>query len=110
MSIRLLRVAETLGANSWQRFSFVTIPSMLPSVAAGMRVGIATAWTCVIVSEMIGAKSGIGFVLLDSYMQFQFGYVVACMLTLGLLGWTSDLLITRTLGRWLRWADKGAGR
>lgn len=105
---RLLRAAAMLGANKRQMLLRVTLPATLPSIATGMRVGLALAWTSVVVAEILGARSGLGYVLIDAYNQFRFDYVVACMISLGALGLISDRILGLLFKRPLRWVEKAA--
>lgn len=105
---RLLRAASMLGANKWQMLVKVTLPATLPSIATGMRVALALAWTTVVVAEILGARSGLGYVLMDAYNQFRFDYVVACMISLGALGFLSDRLLAWLFKRPLRWVEHAA--
>ncbi|KEH15436.1 ABC transporter permease [Medicago truncatula] len=57
---------------------------------------------------MLGARSGIGYVLIDSYSAFRLDYVIACMFTLGILGTLSDRVLRWLLQSRLRWAEIGA--
>lgn len=101
---KLVQAAQMLGATRWQTLSRVTLPATLPSIAVGMRVGAAIAWTCVVVAEMLGAKSGLGYTLILSYQQFEFGYIVAAMASIGLCGYITDKLLEHFVERKLRWA------
>jgi NitT/TauT family transport system permease protein len=102
---RLVRAARMLGATDFQILRRVILPAAMPSIMTGVRVGIAIAWTTVIVVEILGAKSGLGYVLIDTYQQFQFPYVIAAMISVGALGFASDSLIVAISRRRLRWAE-----
>lgn len=104
----LIRAAEMLGASRRRILLSVTLPAAMPSIAAGLRVALALAWTTVVVAEMLGARSGIGYVLIDSYSQFRLDYVIACMFTLGILGTLSDRVLGWLLKSRLRWAEVAA--
>ncbi|MFT4069117.1 ABC transporter permease [Paraburkholderia sp.] len=104
----LIRAAEMLGASRRRILLSVTLPAAMPSIAAGLRVALALAWTTVVVAEMLGARSGIGYVLIDSYSAFRLDYVIACMFTLGILGTLSDRVLRWLLQSRLRWAEIGA--
>jgi ABC-type nitrate/sulfonate/bicarbonate transport system permease component len=101
---RLARAARMLGATELQILRRVLLPAALPSIMTGVRVGTAIAWTTVIVVEILGAKSGLGYVLIDTYQQFQFPYVIAAMISVGALGFATDLLVVALSRRHLRWA------
>ncbi len=107
---KLTRAAKMLGANGWQLLTRVVLPAALPSIMTGMRVAAAIAWTTVIVAEMLGAKSGLGYVLIDAYNFFQFPYVIAAMFSVGMLGFLTDRILIWIINRQLRWVGKGAAR
>ncbi len=56
-----IRMAKTYGAGSWEIFKNVCVPSALPMVFGGLQVALATAWTCLVAAEMVGADAGLGF-------------------------------------------------
>ena len=56
-----IRMAKTYGAGSWEIFKNVCVPSALPMVFGGLQVALATAWTCLVAAEMVGANAGLGF-------------------------------------------------
>jgi NitT/TauT family transport system permease protein len=97
-----------LGANRRQALLRVTLPATLPSIAVGMRVAAGIAWTCVVVAEMLGAKSGLGYTLILAYNQFQFDYIVAAMASIGAAGYVTDKLIEQLIQRRLRWAMRAS--
>jgi NitT/TauT family transport system permease protein len=102
-NLLLLRAARMLGAGSLTVLAKVVLPSALPAIFTGLRLGIGVAWTAVIVSEMIAVKSGLGYVLWDAYYVGRMDICVATMISVGLLGFLSDraiLLGSRLVLRW----------
>jgi NitT/TauT family transport system permease protein len=102
-NLLLLRAARMLGAREGIVLFKVVLPSALPSIFTGLRLGIGIAWTAVIVAEMIAVKSGLGYVLWDAYYVGRMDICVATMFSVGLLGFVSDqviLLASRLLLRW----------
>jgi NitT/TauT family transport system permease protein len=57
-------------------------------------------------------KSGLGYVLWDSYYFLRYDIVLAAMISIGLLGFLSDLLIKQLMNAVLHWqkATTVAGR
>lgn len=106
---RLIRAARMLGAAPAVMLRRVTLPAALPVIAEGMRVGLGFAWMCVIVSEMLAVKSGLGYVLWDSYYFANIPLVVASMITIGSLGFLSDRILQATLGKGTAWARQEEG-
>jgi NitT/TauT family transport system permease protein len=102
-NLLLLRAARMLGAREGTVLFKVVLPSALPSIFTGLRLGVGIAWTAVIVAEMIAVKSGLGYVLWDAYYVGRMDICVATMFSVGLLGFLSDqviLLASRFLLRW----------
>lgn len=106
---KLVDAAAMLGANRWQSLVRVTLPATLPSIAVSMRVAAAIAWTTVVVAEMLGAKSGLGYTLMLAYSQFRFDFVVAAMISVGLCGFLTDKILEHGLERRLKWVVGNAG-
>src|SRR3569833_3572506 len=81
----------------------VVLPSALPYIFNGLRLGLGIAWVLVIVSEMLAVKGGIGYAMWTAYQFVRIDLIIAAMITKGLLGLISDrilLLLNRRLLRW----------
>jgi NitT/TauT family transport system permease protein len=102
-NLLLLRAARMMGAQPATVLAKVVLPSALPSIFTGMRLGIGVAWTAVIVAEMIAVKSGLGYVLWDAYYVGRMDICVATMFSVGLLGFISDRVIVIASRFVLRW-------
>jgi NitT/TauT family transport system permease protein len=105
---RMIRAARMLGATQSEVIRKLVHPAALPSIAVELRVAAAIAWTTVVIAEILGAKSGIGYVLIDSYNQFRFDYVIAAMVSLGACGFVTDRLVQLAFAKPLRWVSKSA--
>jgi NitT/TauT family transport system permease protein len=103
---KLIRAARMLGAQQRRLLFRVVLPAALPTITTGMRVGLGFSWMCVIVSEMLAVKSGLGYVLWDSYYFSNLDMVVAAMASIGLLGFTSDKIFRALIRPYLRWTDQ----
>ena len=100
----LVRAARMLGVRSHMLLPRVVIPAAMPFIFTGLRLGIGLAWVLVIVAEMMAVKSGLGFAMWDAYYFLRLDIIIAAMLSVGALGFFSDLII-RFIGRWvLRWS------
>ena len=91
--IERIRVAQCLGATPMQQFWFVLLPSALPMIFTGMRVGIGVAWTCLVASEMIAASAGLGWLIQDAGQELQTPIIFIGIVTIGLLGYSMELII-----------------
>jgi NitT/TauT family transport system permease protein len=99
----LVRAALMLGTSPRMLLLRIVVPSALPYIFNGLRVGLGIAWVLVIVSEMLAVKGGIGYAMWTAYQFVRIDLIIAAMFTMGLLGLASDrilLLLNRRLLRW----------
>lgn len=99
----LIRAGAMVGGGQRQLLRFIVLPAAMPSIFAGLRIGIGSAWMLTVTAEMVAVKSGVGYVLWDSYYFLRYDIVLAAMASIGLLGYLSDLLIRLISARVLRW-------
>jgi NitT/TauT family transport system permease protein len=99
----LVRAGAMMGASERQMLTNIVFPAALPSIFAGLRIAIGSAWMLTVTAEMVAVKSGLGYVLWDSYYFLRYDIVLAAMISIGLLGYLSDLGIKALMGRLLRW-------
>jgi NitT/TauT family transport system permease protein len=98
-----VRAALMLGTPPRKLLLRVVLPSALPYIFNGLRLGVGIAWVLVIVSEMLAVKGGIGYAMWTAYQFVRIDLIIAAMFTVGILGLLSDrllLLISRRLLRW----------
>ncbi|HEY0219265.1 MAG TPA: ABC transporter permease, partial [Afipia sp.] len=99
----LVRAAKMLGARNWTMLSRVVVPSALPTIFVGLRLGVGAAWTAVVIAEMVSVKTGLGYVLWDAYYLGRMDIVIADMVSIGLLGFFSDMFIVWLRARVIKW-------
>jgi NitT/TauT family transport system permease protein len=99
----LVRAGAMMGGRPWPILRHIIFPAALPSIFAGLRIAIGSAWMLTVTAEMVAVKSGLGYVLWDSYYFLRFDLVLAAMASIGLLGFLSDLLIKTIAARTLHW-------
>ncbi|WP_053960159.1 ABC transporter permease [Sulfobacillus thermosulfidooxidans] len=101
-----IRAAQCLGANKRQLFRYVILPSALPEIFTGMRVGIGIAWTCLVAAEMIAASKGLGWMIESAGNELQIGVVFVGIVIIGLLGYGMELIIRSIEHRVTPWKGK----
>lgn len=99
----LLRAGAMTGATPRMLLRHIVFPSALPSIFSGLRIAIGSAWMLTVTAEMVAVKSGVGYVLWDSYYFLRYDIVIASMASIGLLGFLSDFAIKHIAARMLRW-------
>jgi NitT/TauT family transport system permease protein len=100
----LVDVAKSFGADSKSIVLEVVVPSALPEVAAGMRIGLGVGWMCIVAAEMIGGETvGLGRLILRYAQLLQIDVVIVGMVTIGLLGLVMNELFLQAEKRLFRW-------
>lgn len=100
-----LNVGTAFNANKRQMLFEIAIPSALPSIFAGIRTSTSTAWMVVLAAEMLGAKSGVGFLVVRGMDGFDMPLVLVAMITIGIVGALLSIItncIERGLCPWER--------
>jgi len=100
---RLKKAARTLGAGRREIFLKVALPAALPTIMTGLRLGASYAFLVLVAAEMVGADSGIGFIILNNQFTFRIPQMYAAILILALLGITLNyflLWVERRLTPW----------
>jgi taurine transport system permease protein len=64
-----IEAARVLGATRLQVARFVVLPSALPSILTGVRIGLGSGWSTLVAAELIAATRGLGF-MIESAAQF----------------------------------------
>jgi NitT/TauT family transport system permease protein len=99
-------VAKVHGASRSWIVVHVVIPSVLPDITAGMRVGFGVAWMTIVAAEMSGGEStGIARMMINYAEVLQVAPIIVGMIliaALGLIGNELLLILERRLFRW-RW-------
>jgi len=105
----LIEAARTLGSKNLKLLSKVVVPGILPDLYRDQRILLGWAWTYLIVAELIGTSSGITWFITQQARYQHFDNVYAAIMTIGLIGFGSDLILAR-LGRrlfpWDRTQDR----
>lgn len=94
-----LRVAANFGASPLQIFSSILLPSALPGIAVGLRVALGAAWIHLVAGEMLGAQSGLGFLIVDARNFLRTDLIVAGMLLIGSCGLALDRAVAMAESR-----------
>lgn len=84
------RAAQCLGAGQRQVFFKVVLPSALPYIRVGLRLGLTSSFISVIPAEMLAARSGVGYLLQQASMFVQTDRIFVALATLAILGFLAD--------------------
>ena len=100
----LIRAARCLGASEWRMLRRVVLPAVLPQLMTGIRVGFGVGWMALVAAELVGATSGLGFLINDARSLLRTDIIILGMLVIGLAGFAIDLGIRRLSKSLLPWS------
>lgn len=82
-----LEAAKVLGAGRSFTFRHVLLPSALPDIFHGLRLGIGRCWMVIIAAEMLpGTNSGIGYLIRYAYQMSRYDVMLACLVVVAIIG------------------------
>lgn len=84
---RYLASARVFGASEFTLITRVYFWHALGSIVMGIKIGVAMGLVMLIIAEMNGGRSGIGYLLVESKEFFRIDRMVVCMILLGATGW-----------------------
>ena len=95
----LINATLSLGASRWQVMTQVILPSALPNIITGFRVGAGFAFRGLIFAEIIAAKSGIGYLIFEGATNHQTARTIVGMIVMGLLWLAIDNVYLKPIER-----------
>ena len=102
----LVRAAKSLGASNKAILWHVVLPGALPSIMAGLAIGMGVSWFSLLAGEIISGQYGIGYFTWTSYTLVEYPKIIIGMLVIGVLGTISTLLVKQASKPFLRWQEK----
>jgi NitT/TauT family transport system permease protein len=91
----LIRAAVSFGAGRFSLIRKVMLPSALPMIFAGLKLGAGTALLLLVAAEMIAANAGIGFLVLHAQNLMETTKLMVGIVLLSFLGIVSHWLLVR---------------
>ncbi len=82
----MVNMVRTLGASRWQIFTKLQIPTSLPFMFSGIKIGISVSVIAAVIGEWVGASEGLGYLITYSQPLFLTDRVFAAIVVLSILG------------------------
>jgi NitT/TauT family transport system permease protein len=92
-----------MGATPLQLFTKVILPASVPTIFVGVRLASASSILVLVASEMIGAKAGLGFLIISSQFSFQIPQMYFGILGITAIGLVFNAVLERLERRITRW-------
>ena len=104
---KLVEVTTVLEKKPLTVLTRVYLPSALPAIITGLRLGMGTAWACVVAAEMMAASKGVGYMIMFARELSQPDKLMVGIFSVGVIGLLIDQIMLFIQRRVLWWnSDK----
>jgi ABC-type nitrate/sulfonate/bicarbonate transport system permease component len=86
-------VSKNFGANRWQVFKTVAVPGAMPNIMTGVELGAGLGLILIAIAEMVGAKSGLGFMIWNAWQLYSVETMYVGLLVIAVIGYALSLLL-----------------
>ena len=98
-----IKVARSFGATDRQLFLTVALPSSVPLLLTGLRLGLGHALVGIVVGEMYGATRGLGFLIAVAGARFQSDKVMVGIILIATAGVVMTEILRQIERRFEKW-------
>src|SRR5580692_2514725 len=95
-----LDVGKSFKASPWDTFRTIALPGALPFIMTGVKLGAGLALILIAIAEMVGAKSGIGYMIWSAWETFSVERMYVGLFVIAIIGFVMTLGLNE-LERWL---------
>lgn len=89
-----LKVARNFGIKQLHLFTKIIFPAAFPNIVTGLHLALGSAWVFLVSGEMVGAQSGLGYLIIDARNSLRTDLLLSGIIMIGILGLLLDKLIT----------------
>ncbi|CDF97157.1 MULTISPECIES: taurine ABC transporter permease TauC [unclassified Pseudomonas] len=98
-----VRAAQSLGATTAQLIRHVILPSALPDILTGIRIGLGVGWSTLVAAELIAATSGLGFMVQSAAQFLVTDVVVLGILVIALIAFAMEMSLRAVQRKLVPW-------
>lgn len=88
-----LKISDNFDLGRAQTLLGIVFPAIFPQIANALHIAAGTAWIFLVVGEMAGSQSGLGYLITDARNNLQTDTLMAAIIAIGIIGIVLDLLI-----------------
>ncbi|MGW0810205.1 ABC transporter permease [Nonomuraea sp. NPDC002799] len=99
----LIKSARSMGLGPVRLFQKVILPAAVPTIFTGVRLAGAYSILVLLFAEMVGAKAGLGYLILDTQSSFRIPDMYAGIITISVVGLLFNLLLIGVERRFSTW-------
>ncbi len=96
-------VGKNFRASRWQTFRTIALPGALPNIMAGIKLGVGLGLILIAISKMVGAKTGIGFMIWDAWQVLSVETMYVGLVVIAIIGFLLTLILNEVESWLLPW-------
>jgi NitT/TauT family transport system permease protein len=100
------RAAQSLGLTRAQTFLRIVLPGALPQIFTGLKVALALSWAVVVAAELVGAQTGLGYMISDAALLFRIPVVFIGIALIGLIGLLMNITLNWIEAKIVHWKGR----
>ncbi len=97
------RAAACLGAKPRHIFFHVVVPGAMPFIFTGLQISVAVAWFSLVAAEMVSGQYGLGYMIVNAYVNVTYVSMIIGMITLGFVGWVTSAMVRLAGNMLMEW-------
>lgn len=101
-----INAALSMGATRNQVLWHVIMPSALPDILVGLRIGMGVGWTTLVAAEMVAATAGLGQMVLNASNFLRTDVVIMGIIVIGLFAYVFEMAMRLLERRLVPWKGK----
>jgi sulfonate transport system permease protein len=101
----IIEVANVLEKGRGEVLLKVILPAALPSMITGLRLGLGTAWACVVSAEMLASSSGLGYMIMFARQLSQPDKLYVGIFIIGIVGLATDKILLFLQKKLIWWTE-----
>ena len=95
-----LDVGKNFQASRWQTFRTIALPGALPFIMSGIKLGVGMGLILIAIAEMIGAKSGLGYMIWNAWEILSVDTMYVGLIMIAVIGYLFSLILNE-LEHWI---------
>ena len=104
--IKLIEVGKTLSLSEELIFKKIIFPFALPSLIAGIRLGVTYSWRVLVGSELLLSLTGLGTIFMEAHTEARVDKLIMLILLTGILGTLVDWILSKLVSDWIPWCQE----
>lgn len=103
-----LQASETMGASKKTTYKKVFLPAIIPEIMSGARIGIALAFAITVATEFMGAKYGVGYLIMQASRTLNTAVVILGTIIIGIEAFILERLLHMLSKRVTCWKESAS--